>query len=213
VRSIAAACVALSCFASCAAACGAIEERAHEETCADVGAVRACWRDGEVIRLAREAGPPEEDIVSSAFDCGDDHCVQRHVALPDENVWECRIEAGALICLELAKAAGAVSGPIAAGFRCAARPSNAEQRVCMDLAPDRPDDRSWDCDIAHERGERMRCERHGDTGPQVGDSCDGVCPSGSSCTSAACLPHRHTPECWDERDCGGDRCALGACQR
>ncbi len=190
--------------------------------CADVGAgARACWTELGILRStprpglrcegageARACAP--RPLFASPFECEADTCSARHVALPDAGQWECRDESGALLCLELAPAAGVASTDRVPGWRCGSRPS--QQRVCIDTAPDRPAQGRFRCHVAHEHGERVRCDRD-EQAILLGEACERGCPAGAVCAAGACVPRTSAIECWDASDCDGAECLLGACSR
>jgi hypothetical protein len=202
-------------------------------TCADVHGARACW--GGAVRVARVAR-----VVPSALDawrcigqggaracrrrggsagpfvCKDGHCDEEHLRMPDDGEWECFERAGVVVCRGAGPAAGVIAGRRDEGWICGdRRDAGAAARICVDLAPDRPDDPSFDaCMIQQKSGVVRRvCTQNAE--PAVGRACSGddTCPRGATCERGACLPARAPQgECWLDTDCGaGEACAFATC--
>jgi hypothetical protein len=202
--------------------------------CADVHGARACWRENGVVRVARTVpsaldawrckGEGESRACrrrrgeAGAFVCKDGRCEQDHPRMPDDGEWECFERAGAVVCQAGVPAAGVVSGRRDDAWLCGAlRDGAAPARICVDLAPDRPADPSFDtCNLQRKDGSLRRvCTAQGE--PAVGRACGGAaaCPRGATCEQGVCLPARAPRgECWLDTDCGpGGACAFATCVR
>jgi hypothetical protein len=215
--------------------------------CADVGTTRACWDDGRgdadcvagICAEVREvpAGPiaaekwrcwgtgrdracEERRRNSGAFRCEPEgECLQLKPRFPDDGEWEC-VEMDAVVyCRSKGSAAGMAAGPMDVGWLCGdRRGSRIGERVCLDLAPDRPGpEPDWRCVFHYFGGQIERaCRRRAERGPRVhiGEACadDAVCPAQARCVAGRCLPPRPVPACWLDGDCGaGARCRWGTC--
>lgn len=135
--------------------------------------------------------------------------------MPDDGEWECIELEGAVMCRRGVPPAGVIAGPPDVGWRCAPR-ANASppERICVDYAPDRPDDDPrWRCRFEHDRGGLRVCRRAGKPGRLLG-ACDArrSCPRHLMCEAGRCLPPEPRVGCWFDDDCGGQRtCRLGSC--
>ena len=136
--------------------------------------------------------------------------------MPDDGEWECFARAGATVCRGGEPASGAIGGRRDEAWICGvARDGGGGARICVDLAPDMPDDASFEtCTMQYSGavGKRV-CVRKRE--PSLGASCDADagCPRGAVCVRGVCLPSR-TPrgECWLDTDCGaGEACVFATC--
>lgn len=202
------------------------------EECHDVGSVRACWVAGGPTLVPRplpaSADPTrfrctgigaerhcrDRATLAPPFSCAGDTCTQPLPRRPDDGEWQCSDLSGATLCRELAKPAGIVPGPADPGWICGTRAGKKQERLCLDLSPDRPARPvNESCRYDEERVPAARVCVPG-TQRNVGDPCpDGRCPDGSECSGGHCLPERAAIDCWASDDCGpGQRCALGFCR-
>lgn len=194
--------------------------------CADVRDLRVCWDPSGAPRWVERTVPASGAVSAlgwrcsgegaartcrdrafdaSPFVCEPARCTQRHVRLPDDGVWECAEIDGALVCHGGAPSAGVVPAPAAEGWRCGAR-RGADERVCVDLSPDRAPGFP-DCRVEHGGGLEIRSCAAG--------SAIGACPCavGWVCIESACAPLAPDPGCWLDTDCGeGARCVVGTCR-
>jgi hypothetical protein len=133
--------------------------------------------------------------AASRFVCAGDKCRQAQPRLPDTGEWRCAELGQVVWCAGGEPAAGVVSGPRAAGYRCGPRWGNGDERVCIDQQPDYPTD----------RGETFKCgfeQEHGIAR---------VCRAEQTLARRA-LPERALPACWLDRDCPSGGCERGACR-
>ncbi len=210
-------------------------------TCADVGALRACWdAAGRATLVPRPvpavpasspmgwrcagAGPTrlcvDRATDAPAFTCAGERCAQRHARRPDDGEWTCVDTAGAVLCVGGDRAAGIVAGPPDPAWICGARrPTRARDllggRVCVDLAPDFPDGDGtrWRCHAQPGPAGGRACQRV-DAPPVLGASCAPArpCVDGASCVGGRCLPGRPAPSCWLDDECPGGACRFGSCR-
>jgi hypothetical protein len=166
--------------------------------CGGQGARRACVsRSLHGAPFAREPG----------------RCTQHPLRTPDNGEWECIETAGVVTCRSLAEAAGVRPGLLAPAFVCGSRRGSAE-RICVDCSPDVPRafDR-WECRVYHAAGAAERT-RAPSSAPRVGAACTAsrACPRDAACVDRRCLPPRHAPAGWYDKDCGPKgRCRWGSC--
>lgn len=199
--------------------------------CSDVADTRVCWGPGPTdVRRVERAGRAQSErgwrcagqgkdqrcedrrFASDAFTCNDARCTQRHPRMPDDGEWECADLDGVVVCRGWAQAAGVVKAPPDLGWHCGARAGTEHERVCVDLAPDRPPHEPWNCSFQHESEGAPRLCQRGGAGP-LGRECAGGCPFGSVCAADRCLPLEPAPGCWIDKDCGaGKKCAHGSCR-
>ncbi len=205
-------------------------------SCADVHSARACWgaSAGAVVLVARPV-PAKGDAwrcvgqrdaracrrrkgTSGPFACGDGGCVQDHPRMPDDGEWECFERGGAVVCHGGEPAAGVVAGRRDEAWICGERRgAPGRTRVCVDLAPDRPDDGSFSHCTVQQRaaGARQVCGPTKE--PSLGGACEADlgCPAGAACVSRVCLPARAPlGECWQDTDCGaGEVCVFATCAK
>ncbi len=214
-------------------------------TCADVHDARACWgsQEGSLVVVPRSlptAGVAWRCVghgesrrcrrrsgTTGAFVCDGGACAQDHPRMPDDGEWECFERDGAVACLGGEAAAAVVGGRRDEAWICGVRrthadaggPASAPARVCVDLAPDRPDDAGFgQCAIAHRpAGARQICTPSKTT--SLGASCGGAggatCPPGAACVTSVCVPARvPLGECWQDTDCAeGQACVFATCAR
>jgi hypothetical protein len=160
--------------------------------CVGQGAARVC---------RRAAGAP--------FACNEAECIQPWPRVPDDGEWECFERAGAVVCRGGEPPAGAAPGLPDPGWIC----SDGRTRVCIDLAPDRPEAKEFATCAYQETGGgrlRQRCTKRDE--PRIGAVC-GACPRGSVCVEGVCLPtKRPEANCWFDAECGpGHACAFATC--
>ncbi len=143
---------------------------------------------------ARRSRPRTDE--ASDFVCDGGRCVQRHVRLPDDGEWRCAERDGVVWCAGGEPAAGVVRAPADRGFSCGLRRGAghpAGERVCVDPSPDYPGGRAgkYACRFDQERGIERVCDER----------------------KSAVVPPRsdRAPDCWLDRDCGGERCDRGRC--
>jgi hypothetical protein len=132
----------------------------------------------------------------SRFTCQDGTCRQEQPRLPDTGEWRCADLGHVVWCAGGEPAAGVVSGPVDARFRCGPRWGGAKsERVCIDQQPDYPGGQSetYQCGFEQERGVAR------------------VCRSGDAWRGAA-LAASAVPACWLDRDCASGVCDRGACR-
>lgn len=142
--------------------------------------------------LARGAGPR----AASRFACQNGKCRQAQPRLPDTGEWRCADLGHVVWCAGGEPAAGVVSGPPDARFRCGPRwGANQAERVCIDRHPDYPDNQrdTFKCSFEQERGVAR------------------VCQSGEAWPGAE-LAASAVPACWLDRDCASGGCDRGACR-
>jgi hypothetical protein len=195
--------------------------------CADVDRARICYRGHELLRVPRVVPSADEPWrcagqgsarvcrrardAAGPFVCDDAACVQAWPRLPDDGEWECFERAGAVMCRGGEPPAGVVPGPGDAGWICGER----SPRVCVDLAPDRPESRAFAaCRYEGTSGTpRQVCVKPDE--PRIGAICrDGsTCPLGAVCVDGVCAPSRRPDgSCWFDADCGqGSACPFAAC--
>jgi hypothetical protein len=151
---------------------------------------------------------------SGPFQCDGERCVQHHARAPDRGEWECVDMHGIVYCRSHGSAAGIEPGPTDPAYLCGSRRGGrADERICVDLAPDAPDGDAWSCAVRYQSGRAERVCRQSDQ-KRVGDACKVAhdCPEGTTCASLRCLPARPEPACWFDTDCAdGARCRFGSC--
>lgn len=185
--------------------------------CADVATVRACWQEGRPVLRVDRATPPARATEPWAWRCtgagAARRCTPRDgtVELPSVAEWSCADLSGALVCVELADAAGVPPGPDTEGFLCGRTARGA--RVCVDYSPWYPhgDPSRWR--HSHHEGE-WKCEALPAPRPALGTPCgrERPCVDGAFCADGYCLPRVLRAECVTDRDCGAPaRCRFGAC--
>jgi hypothetical protein len=210
--------------------------------CGDVGGARACWGvdsagegcAGGVCSVPRSLPPgpappegwrcdgmgqtrtcEERALNGAPWRCDAGQCAQDHPRMPDDGDWECVDMDGAVYCHGGRPAAAVVAGRPDRGWMCGPRGKGPPgERVCLDLAPDRPDEASLtECRFDYAQVAPVRrCKAS--SGARLGDACDDSrrCPSGASCVGERCLPPRPAPACWFDTDCDrGARCRWGTC--
>ena len=212
----------------------AAEPPAQGELCADVGAVRLCWR-AETPRLVPRVLPPgaappqgyrcggagaervceDRGRNASAFSCGTQRCLQQRPRMPDDGEWECVELSGVVYCHSRGAMAGASPGPADLGWLCGARARAAGgERICVDLDADRPSaEQTYRCRFELQQGVAVRsCATT--RGLSLGSACavGSACPDMLTCQAGLCLPTRPNPTCWLDVDCeAAERCTLGTC--
>jgi hypothetical protein len=146
--------------------------------------------------------------------CDAQRCVQNHPRLPDAAEWECVELAGVVWCHSAGGSAGIDNGTLELGFLCGPRRGAEAERICVDLAPDRPWDRpNFRCHFSYAYGGLQRVCSPG-SGRLVADRCrtTATCPKGTRCELERCLPAAPAPNCWFDKDCGeGATCRFGTC--
>lgn len=198
------------------------------ERCADVADVRACWTEGEAVKRVPRPGDEalqrcsgagsarkceERRHAADAFSCSKELCTQRHPRMPDDGEWECADLDGVVVCRGWAEAAGVVPGKADPAWFCGPRSGFASERICVDLAPDRPAGEPWSCRFQFEADAPGRACARGGEGP-LGRACGAGCPFGSVCSEDRCLPLEPRPSCWIDKDCAeGQKCAHGSCRK
>jgi hypothetical protein len=204
------------------------------ELCTDVAGARACWNGAARFPRPRAlpAGPAppggwrctgmgnarsceDRRRNGSAFACAGPRCVQARPRMPDDGEWECVEMAGVVFCHSRGDAAGIAPGAADSGWLCGLRRGGASaERVCVDFAPDRPNERErFVCAFEYARGQAQRVCTRAQT-PSVGSACDAAhgCPAGAACSEGVCLPPRPSPACWFDQDCAaGSSCRWGTC--
>lgn len=179
------------------------------------GALRATPRAFRCTGLGHERRCEPRWRRAPPFHCRAGRCVQEQPRLPDDGDWECADIAGVALCRGGSKPAGVAAAPVDPGWFCGARRGKAQERVCIDLDPDFPENLEGLVRCRYELdGSRVRrlCERS--DSPRVGAVCSAAeqqCPPGSSCLRGVCLPPRPEPSCWGDFDCGRGTCVYGVC--
>ena len=205
--------------------------------CADVNTARACWEGvgpGAVARVPRVT-PNDRDRwrcvgergdracrrrsgTAGAFSCDETRCRQEHLRAPDDGEWECFERWGAVVCRGGEPASGVIGGRRDKAWICGdVHSATKPTRVCVDFAPDRPDDLGFGACVIEETagGPRQVCSRKGE--PSLGEPCreDAACPRGAVCAKGTCLPAMAPrPSCWLDTDCAaGELCLYATCAR
>jgi hypothetical protein len=202
--------------------------------CLDLGAIRACWGGSCGERGCVVPRPLPKQLAPAAgyrcsgqgnsrtcgsradhagpFRCEAQRCVQSRPRAPDNGEWECVDAAGATHCRKIAEAAGVDAGALEPGFVCGARVGHGDERVCVDFAPDAPNNGRYACSSSYRGGARA-WECTPSKAPRVGDRCadETACPSGARCHQGHCLPPFPRPSCWLDADCAHGRCRFGSC--
>jgi hypothetical protein len=157
---------------------------------------------------------------ASSFVCDKQQCTQRDPRWPDDGEWECVEMDGVMLCHSLSAAAGVAAGKPDLGWVCGARRgARAGERVCIDLAPDRPEGKEdWYCVFQYVSEPAVKCTAGKGADSKVvagiGAVClqESACPQGAQCIGGRCLPPRPEPACWLDADCGNQaRCLWGTC--
>jgi hypothetical protein len=205
--------------------------------CSDLGSLRACWEtacpDGVCVetRPLPAGAPPvsgwrcsgqgtarrceSHSAHAGPFACDAETCVQHHARAPDNGEWECVDVSGVVYCRSTGSAAGIEPGKTDPAYLCGPRRGGrADERICVDFAPDAPTpDAAWSCAVRYQSGRAERVCRQSEE-KRVGDACKLArdCPRGTTCASLHCLPARPEPACWFDTDCAdGARCYFGSC--
>jgi hypothetical protein len=178
------------------------------------GALRAVAGAYRCTGLGRERRCEPRERRASAFRCRVGRCVQEQPRLPDDGDWECADIAGVALCRGGSKPAGVAAASVDPGWFCGARRGKAQERVCIDLDPDLPENLGASRCRYELDGSRVRrlCERA--DSPRVGAACwaaENQCPPGSTCLRGVCLPPRPEPSCWGDFDCERGTCVYGVC--
>jgi hypothetical protein len=165
-------------------------------------AALGCQQTPRTDKTMRTRGPASAVVPvslaprpASSFDCGAEGCIQLHPRLPDSGEWRCAERGQVVWCAGGEPAAGVVSGPADARYRCGRRWSNAgAERVCIDRSPDYPNQQPLDysCRFQQERGIRRQCLL-------------------AQAEPGKPLPELAVPACWLDRDCRAQRCDRGTC--
>jgi len=210
------------------------------ERCADVGDRRVCWGGGARVvprPVPTDAAPAmgwrcdgtgatrvceDRRHDSSAFACDAvGSCVQPEPRMPDDGEWECVDIDGVAYCHRTALASAVVPGPPDLGWLCGRRlRSSANEPICVDLSPDRPDARGWRCTFQYSNFYPTRvCVRSdasivGGTCAAGSTAAASACPANAACVGGVCMPPEPSPNCWIDSDCDrdkGERCRWGTC--
>jgi hypothetical protein len=128
------------------------------------------------------------------FECRERKCSQQHPRLPDTGEWRCADREHVVWCAGGEPAAGVVSGPPDAQFRCGARwGTDKPERVCLDPQPDYPDDEhDYACSFEQEKSIVRVCRAWAPAPPRP-------------------LAAGAIPACWLDRDCPSGACDRGVC--
>ena len=143
---------------------------------------------------ARLVGPR----AAGPFVCSDGNCRQAQPRLPDTGEWRCADGGNVVWCAGGEPAAGVVSGPADAHFRCGSRwGKNGAERVCIDEQPDYPQDQTenYRCSFDQE----LRIAR--------------VCQPATSLPERKKTPAHALAACWLDRDCPSGRSGSDAATR
>jgi hypothetical protein len=130
--------------------------------------------------------------AASPFRVDGNQLRQEQPRLPDTGEWRCADRGKVVWCAGGEAAAGVVSGPPDAGYRCGPRwGTTTGERVCIDQHPDYPGD-SYECAFEQEHGMTRVCRS-------------------AAAWEGSTLAARALPACWLDRDCPSGRCDRGAC--